>query len=217
MKTVFARGFLYSIGIVFNRVVPESIFRFRIFSVYELGPHAANSSTGSNISDVTIRHCRTPAEFAEAMRLTHYNPGQPLSADGKSAPLQATVVIDSDVAVGGVWRSREFFDESELGLRVRLLPEQSWLFAAFISKSHRGQGLYQSLLADVLADVDQRVYASINPTNKSSIAAHRTCIRRKVGTCVAVKIFSWSMCLAGGDLQVHRRERPIELLIGNDA
>jgi len=31
-------GFLYSIGIVINRVVPTWLFRFRIFSVYEVDP-----------------------------------------------------------------------------------------------------------------------------------------------------------------------------------
>lgn len=216
MKNVLARGFLYSIGILINRVVPEWLFRFRIFNVYELGPNDAAPTASATGCDFKIRTCQTPSEFDEAERLTHYRPGKPSSQDDKLPSLQATLMVDSDVSVGGVWLSQDFFDESELGIRVRLRSEQTWLFAAFVSKSYRGKGVYRRLLDDVLSQTDKTVFASINPTNKASIAAHKSCIRRTVGTCVAIKFVQWSMCWASGDLQVHRNKRPIELLIGEE-
>lgn len=216
MKTVFARGFLYSIGIVINRIIPERLFRFRIFNVYELAPHDATSTALATGSEFKIRNCQTPAEFDEAKRLTHYRPGKSLSDDRKMPPLQATLLVDAEVPVGGVWLSQDFFDESELGVRVKLQPEQTWLFAAFVSKPHRGKGIYRRLLNEVLSQTDRTFVVAINPTNKASIAAHKTCIRRKVGTIVAIRFLSWSLCWASGELQVRREKRPIELQIGDE-
>jgi hypothetical protein len=211
IQQIFARGFLYSCGIVFNRVVPARLFRFRVFNVYELGP--ADDAITTLQDALVIRGCTSDDDIAAAETLTHFRTNEPLLAGDDRPELRATLIVDAEIPVGGAWLSHDFFDETDLGIRMRLQSDQAWLFAAFVTKSHRRRGLYVRLLGQILTDTDRTVFASVNSTNKASIAAHRTFARRKVGSCVAVKVGPWSTCQVRGDLQIDRGPRPTEIRI----
>ncbi|MGB7328704.1 MAG: hypothetical protein WBD31_27750 [Rubripirellula sp.] len=206
MNTIRTRGFLYLIGTLVNRVVPERVFRFRVFRIFELGridpdANAKRSWADANRArELVFRWCETEAEIAEACRLTYFRP------DGSDAAKQACLAIVDSEPAGGVWIGRDYFNESELGLRIRLNKDQAWLFSAFVEKHHRRTGIYRCLLDHVLADQPQTVFASINPTNKASIKSHSAYTRRMVGTCVAVRCFGWRKCWANGQLQVDGNE-----------
>ncbi|TWT50373.1 hypothetical protein Pla22_31150 [Rubripirellula amarantea] len=204
-----ARGWWYSIGIVVNRIVPAKLFRMRIFRVFEFrcpgeaSAAALNSPSSDHQESITFRWCVDESEKAEAARLTHYQP------DDTASEHRACLAYDGETAIGGVWIASGSFDESELGVRIHLNDDQVWLFAAFIAKSHRRRGIYRRLLEYVLTthsrdDLGLRpmVLASINPTNKASIAAHQVYFASEVGTAWTVRVLSWTWCRANGRLHV---------------
>ncbi|WP_146536159.1 GNAT family N-acetyltransferase [Rubripirellula reticaptiva] len=206
MTTIRTRGFLYLVGTLVNKLVPERVFRFRIFRIFELEEIDLDANAGRSQAnaprahELMFRWCETEAEIADACRLTFFRP------DGSGAPQQACLAIANSEPVGGVWIGRDYFNETELGLRICLNEDQTWLFSAFVEKQHRRTGVYRRLLNHVLADQQQTVFASINPTNKASIKSHSPYIRRTAGTCVAVRCFGWSKCWASGQLRVDGNE-----------
>ncbi|WP_145171750.1 hypothetical protein [Rubripirellula lacrimiformis] len=210
LGSITNRGLLYSVGIIVNRIIPEHWFRFRIFRVFELAPAAERRSQGEQRSvasasdELSFRWCQTDEDFAAANRLTYYSsPQESIAAD---APKSACLAIDWAEPVGGVWLAQQCFDESDLGLHFQLADDQQWLFAAFVAKSHRRKGIYRKLVNHVLQDQSLRTFASINPTNKASIAAHTPFIRRTAGTCVAVRIFGWANCWATAGLKIQKTD-----------
>ena len=91
-------------------------------------------------------------------------------------------------------------------MRIELQPDQHWLFAANIAKHHRRRGIYGRLLRYVLSTVagdghSGEILASINPTNKASMAAHRQMIDETLGSCVAVRFLSLAICCSTSSLQ----------------
>ncbi|MFK8115053.1 MAG: N-acetyltransferase family protein [Rubripirellula sp.] len=202
IKSILQRGVFYTIGIVFNRIVPVKLFRFRIFCVYELQRSSIENKPNPPMQ---LSWCESDRELEQAKGLTHFRTSEDLVSDRYEVCL-ATAEGSAD-PIGGVWRAREQFDEEELGVRIKLDPQQAWIFAAYVAKSHRGQGVYAALLEHVLRERDQVIhFASINPTNKPSIAAHRKFIRRTTGTCVAIRIFGICGCWTSAGL---RRDRSV--------
>lgn len=198
-----SRGVLYSVGIVINRVVPEFLFRARVFCVFRFSRPDASTSQSSYEDGIRFEWCKNDSQFALAKQLTYF---QPTQRTDQQSPFRACLAFDGDEAVGGVWIANGSYDESELGLEIQLRPHQSWLFAANIAKSHRQRGIYGRLLQYVLTTANEEVgqqsevLASINPTNKPSMAAHRRMIDETLGKCVAARFLSLAICRSGGKL-----------------
>ncbi len=222
IQSVRSRGMLYSIGTVINRIVPQRVFRFRIFRVFELqcphdsGPAKPNVDARAE-EPLDFRWCATDEEFRWAKQLTYFQ----TSDDFDEQPITACLAVDGSEPVGGVWRATERFNEEELGIQLVFESDQAWIFAAFVSKSHRRRGIYGRLLGSVLCgEHSLRHYASINPTNRASMAAHAPFVRSTVGTGVALRLFGFAIAWAGGSLRLDRfatsnsRTRPIRLRIG---
>jgi len=241
MKRLRSRGLLYSAGTLINRVIPADWFRFRIFCVFELASAAERRAAGEQRGDpgrehdLLLKWCESPADFAAAQELTFYCPSCLTSeafragvaepsgstASGHSPHAghspQACLAVDWAAPIAGVWCASDHFDESELGIRIRLAEAQSWIFAAYVAKSHRRRGVYRRLLNHVLGQSggsgNRRFYASINPANKASIAAHGPFIRQVIGTCIAIRIFRWSTCWTTDRLRIDRDANPLEVVI----
>lgn len=208
IRKMKARGYLYSIGIVFNRVVPESLFRFRVFHVFELGTDSSDHPQETDGGDgaenlptsndgIQFRWCQSQEDIDAAIRLTHFRPIDPggIKIADLNNTLRACLALDGNTPVGGLWLSNGSFLERELGLVIELQPDTSWLFAAYVEKSHRRQGIYRRLLAFALATNEiNRVFASINLFNNASMAAHRCMIVQKLGSCWAVRMLGLSVC-----------------------
>lgn len=217
IRKIRSRGFFYSVGIVINRLVPESIFRFRVFQIFELALDGAGNSTQTqrgvdsetklattNASDaIQFRWCETEADLQLASRLTHFHA---VDEGGKriadlDKKMRACLAWEGDKPVGGVWISHGSFLERDLGLVIELDPDDRWLFAAYIEKSHRRRGIYARLLTFVMTtDSRTKVFASINLFNKASIAAHRHMTARVHGICWAGHLLGLSGCRSSGDL-----------------
>lgn len=208
------RGVLYSMGGFVNRLVPAWLFRFRIFRVYQLRPLDSFETPGGPPLEFHWASSMIEIELAEALTFFH-SPEK----DG-SDRFRACIAKDGQEIVGGVWQGTRFFDEDELGARILLTPHQAWIFAAYVSKSHRGARIYPRLLNHVLAESDELThYASINTTNRASLAAHRHFVVAATGRCLLLRIGSLAVCLAGRGLKPARwltldsKRQPIEIRI----
>ena len=188
LKRLNRRGLLYSVGILFNKLMPARLCRMRVFCVFRLAALEVSGDSPTRDDGIRFEWCDSDDQRALAQQLTYFQPNP--AADSTTISPQACLAYDGDEAVGGVWIVAGEFMESELGLRIQLRPHQSWLFAACIAKSHRQRGIYTRMLQHVLrSQADREIFASINPTNKASIAAHRSMIAETQGTSFALRVF----------------------------
>lgn len=241
-KPLLSRGVLYSLGIVFNRLVPERLFRFRVCRVLRLQPLGTDNTT-SEMMPIAIRWCESEDDFRQAERLTQF---QPVGGNAREdlaaclahasmydssdrahtdsgqcrAPEAASEIDSSGSPLAGLWRAENRFDEVELGVRMLLADDQAWIAAAIVAKSYRGRGVYRRLLNHVLTDSpNQRHFAAINPANRASMAAHRKFVAATVGTYVSFRLLSLAVVMASGGLRpstrvsLSCRQRPIEISI----
>ncbi|MEM6688904.1 MAG: hypothetical protein AAF664_05720 [Planctomycetota bacterium] len=177
------RGWLYTIGIIFNRIIPEAWMRFRPFVVLQLTAAQEFDTPSSDAFRVT--RCVTDEQIKAVADITFVgDPSQFPNATGY-------LISDNDQILGGVWIATGEFTESELGVRLELRDYQVWLFAASIKKEARGQGVYRRLLGQVLSEQeDKRVYCSINRFNKASLAAHRRFTEANQGSALVARVGS---------------------------
>ena len=211
-------GFKFFFAGVFNRVVPQWLFRMRRYVVYEMDVQKLQAASQQAVDDSGLEFsaCRTPAEIEAVEVLTWFR--QELSSDDLRA-FQAT--LDGQL-VGGVWIASKVFDEDELGVRLMLNQQQAWLFAALVSKQARGKKVYSKLLPFVVSEVSRdfpRVVLAVNPDNRPSNAVHKKASRRTLGTVVAIRFLKFSVCWASGQIRKDRTfswqatKHPIELTL----
>jgi hypothetical protein len=213
IKSVWSRGLFYCVGVAINRVVPERLFRCRVFRVYQL----RSPTEGKGVQTPVLVHaCTSDEDFRRVKQLTRFG----AAGASPSDRYEAFLAMDPEQPVGGAWRAVDHFDEREIGMRIMLESDQAWVFAAHVDRSRRGQGIYCQLLSSVLAsDPSSKHYAAINPTNKASLAAHHRFIQSAVGTCIAVRVVRWTFAWAGaglgttGHFTFNSHSRPIELRI----
>ncbi len=223
-KSIRNYGLLYSVGMALNRCIPAALFRFRIFHVVQLesiprdatrtsqrgklGDEDVGDSPACRPLELSFRWFDESTDQAEAHHLTYYPP------DDQHLPKRACLAFEDDEPAGGVWIGTQQFVESDLGIRIRMAPEQSWLFAAYVLKPFRRRGVYRAILDHVLLDQATTIFAAINPTNKASMAAHRPYVRRIVGRCTVFRVLNWTGCRVRGDLRVDRSGGSTDILIG---
>jgi len=139
LKKLRQQGLMYSAGIAINRVIPSWLFRFRIFRVYQVDPktilQGSKGSDGSSDDAIQVSLTETEADLSAVCTLTWFQPSG-MDADFESAQAK----IDGQLA-GAVWAAERGFDETLLGLRIELAPEQRWIFAALVDKQFRRRGV----------------------------------------------------------------------------
>lgn len=214
------RGLFFVFGIVFNRIVPGWLFRFRLNYVLQLerpSPSATESSANTIADDLTIERVTDQDAWQDVLRVTHVTLP---TADSPRFAVRARVAQET---VGGVWISRQQFDEPELGLRYRLADDQAWVFGAYVDRTQRNRGIYGRLLTEVMNDKtegnqeSERYFAAITVNNRSSLVAHRRFTQRSLGLCMTMRFLGIALCLTTGRIRRDRtwtfnsRKRPIEL------
>lgn len=211
-------GVKYSFAILFNRVVPEWLFRMRRYVVYEVGVQklqAARQRLGEG-SGVEFSACQTEAETQAVEKLTWFKRE---FSTGDCRAFQAS--LDGQL-VAGLWVASKAFDENELGVRLILNDQQAWVFAALVAEQVRGKGVYGQLLPYVVDQVSQkfpRVMLAVNPDNRPSNAIHKKWASRTVGVVVAVRFLGFAACWVRGQVRKNQtfslqaKNQPIELTL----
>ena len=214
------QGLRYSFAILFNRIVPQWLFRMRRYVVYEMDVSktkaVAQSHEALADNNVQVSACQNEEQTKAVEALTWFKRSY---SSGKNRSFQAT--IDGQL-VAGVWLASEIFDEDELGVRLVMNERQTWLFAAFVSKNFRGQKIYGKLLPFVVNEGSRdfpSVLLAVNPNNRPSNFVHKKWSQRTVGTVVALRLLGVSACWVFGQIRKDRtiswqaKKHPIQLTV----
>ncbi|KLU06952.1 hypothetical protein RISK_000753 [Rhodopirellula islandica] len=175
------RGLRYTLGILFCRVIPASIFRYRCMEIVRLDdvskkdvPKNQGANQRSEEAPYRVRLAESSDELAKIERVTLFDrcsyqqsAGSGIASDSDEPSLSAYGLARDTVSgskvgatepaqswseiVGGVWIATDRFIESDLHLQIDLAKHQRWLFAARLSPEVRGRGAYSTLLHEVLA------------------------------------------------------------------
>lgn len=204
LKKIQQRGFLYLVGMAFNRVVPPWLVRYRVFDVFELQISqteresvASHDNRPEAKAAITLAAGGTVDQMKEIQAISEYV--IPAGEEDRRSAYRACV---DDKLAGVVWFATESFQESDLGVRIALQPDQVWLFAAQVSPWFRNQGIYSRLVRFAMHDQTQSgnraVFAAINPHNRVSMKAHRKLMRRTVGRVRVLRILNAVVCSSRG-------------------
>jgi len=197
LKKIRQTGLIYSVGIAINRVVPSWLFRFRIFRVYQVDPKAIlPDSSVADDNSIQVSLAQTDADISAVCTLTWFHPGD-MDADFQSAQAK----IDGQLA-GAVWAAGRGFDETDLGLRIELTPDQSWIFAALVDEQFRRRGIYSRVFGFMVNHLEQAAigqqFLCINPYNIASVKAHEKYFDSVLGNVVALRVLGLAFCLCSG-------------------
>ena len=232
LKKIKQTGLAYSFAILFNRVVPQWLFRCRRFVVYQLDPQLIAESMAAHPQDdaIQIRWCQSELDYSAAETVTYFqrslSTGKLLACVAEQvdeSPTADAATNDSSQLAGGLWAATEQFDESDLGVRILLKPDQVWLFAAVVAKPFRRRGIYSQILAFIVAELAtqeiNQTLVAVNPRNIGSHAIHQQFAGCSRGTVFAMRFLQTSVCFSFGDLKrdrtlaVNSTRRPIEISV----
>ncbi|MEM9409855.1 MAG: hypothetical protein AAGA30_02005 [Planctomycetota bacterium] len=184
LRVMMQRGVFYTLAIVFNRVIPEWLFRMRYFVVYEI-------DVTNSLQQRSAAQCRwsESGELDVVKRLTHFAGNLPENYRSIVA------VVDREV-VGAFWAARDQFDELDLGLRFQLKDNQAWLFGAMVKKNYRGQRIFPDMIQFISCELlKQNVsgqFASVNPFNRPSMNVFKQKSLGRVSRAIVIRIFKLS-------------------------
>ncbi len=221
-------GFWYSLAILFNRLIPGWLFRYRNFVIYEMNVEEEVPSDWRALlnrelcqaastapSATRVRWCESVSDYEAVERLTYFR--RPFSAVNLTA---CSAEVNGRLA-GGFWAAAEQFDEQELGLRLKLGTTQAWLFAALVHKDMRRMGIHSEMLRFMVSELTtlgfNEIFVAVNPTNIGSNRIHSRHARSLAGRVWVVRFLSITCCFVRGRVQVDRwfrfnvRRNPIEL------
>jgi GNAT superfamily N-acetyltransferase len=208
LKKLFERGLALSFENLFNRFVPEWIFRFSVGDVLELDlPQMCQSWAAVESADFNVK-CIMDATERTELRTFTWN-AVPVETTLNDFGYAIARAGDDQPILGGVWAGTESFIEANLGFRVMLEDNQAWLYCAYVDENTRGLGLYKRLLSFVGNDLTsrgfERLLVVIQPWNRASMGVHRRFLRNKVGRIIVLRVFRLSMVWCTGRVSKNRR------------
>jgi ribosomal protein S18 acetylase RimI-like enzyme len=195
------RGIVLSLENLFNRIVPEWIFRFSVGDLLELNlPQMCQSWEGLESADFELT-CVEDAQKRSELRKFTWN-SVPLETTENDFGYAITKTGENEPLLGGVWAGTETFIEAKLGFRIVLEDNQAWLYCAYVDPNTRGLGIYKRLLSFVGSDLTargfERLLVVIQPWNKASMHVHQRFIRNKIGRIYVMRLFQLSFVFCTG-------------------
>jgi hypothetical protein len=207
LRKIRDRGVILSFEILFNRFVPESIFRFSIGDVLELDLAQMTQSWATLESADFTASCVANAQERMELRKFTWN-SVPLETTQNDYGYSISKAGANQPVLGGVWAGTESFIEAGLGFRIMLENNQAWLYCAYVDGSTRGLGLYKRLLSFVGSDLNkrgfERLLVVIQPWNKASMHAHQRFSRKNLGRIGVLRIFRISFVFCTGNILKNR-------------
>jgi GNAT superfamily N-acetyltransferase len=196
IQKIREKGLVYSFAIMFNRIVPARIFRYRRFVIFQLKPaESINPHT-----HVKTSWCESDEDFEESGKVTYYS---------RSSDSEMAVRADYDgVIAGAMWATVEQFVESELGISIAMEKNQTWLYAARVDDAFRRKGVFAQILDCIRKELAQRglthQLVCVNPHNIGSVKAHSRCSFYTPGSVRVIRFYKTTFCLAQGDVSCDR-------------
>ena len=230
LKKIRRTGFLYSIGIIINRIVPAWLFRFRQFVVYEMDASKFEPEeiceTNDQNSPLQVSWCETTDDLKAVEMLTY------TAADKLQGEYNIAQAKSGPQLAGALWGVKDRFAEEELGTVLHLSADEIWLFAALVDVAFRRQGIYAKVLGFMIHNGDN-VFSSeddkplkyllcVNPHNIASNRVHRKYSKAVLGQAFSLKVARVAICICFGRqlstdsiITWDAQNRPISLRIGS--
>lgn len=208
------RGLFFSIGMFINRVIPERVFRFRVFDLFLL-----KSLEPKPDSEFQFHACETDSDFEMAKQVTKSAISNKLVEEGL---VEAMFLKEQGKPVSGLWLANRKFFEPEFGIEIQLPEDSRWIFAAYTDTAYRRRGLYRTLMSQTMnygEAANKRFFVCVNPCNRPSLIAHKKSAAQEMGRCYVMRIFGFGFCLPLGGPTVDRYfgtsvlKNPIKLFI----
>ena len=204
LKQIQQRGLRYTVAIIFNRIVPEWLFRYRRFVVYQLKQVEAKNDK----QDLTFLCAESIGDRRQVendpLRQIEQLTGYEQKCDNEFA---VGVNVEGK-PVGAMWATSGVFLESELGVEIVLNKGQWWMFSAYVDKAFRRRQIYTQILDRIRAEATSRGsrehFVAVNPVNVASNNVHLKHALRTVGYVRAIRFFRTSICWTTGELSNDR-------------
>lgn len=203
-KKLKAYGLLHFVETYFNRFVPAWLFRFSVGYIYEFDPKKLCEVLPTlDNADFAMTCVEQGSQARQELREVTWN-SVPEESSANDFGYSISKASDTGKVLGGLWGGIESFHEQNLGVRFRFADDQSWIYCAFVDKDARGMGVYKRILSFTATDlVDKgykRILAVIQPWNRASMRIHNKYVDRKLGSMVAIRIFSFCTVLSFGGI-----------------
>jgi len=221
ISKISRNGFLYTIGIAINRIVPAWLFRFRRFAVLQMDLDKLERYSVDDSPNVDL-----PVEFSLISKGQEIGDVEKLTYVDAQKLNHNFVIAQAKTGnqlAGALWGIESEFNESELGITFTLKDDQRWLFAALVDSQFRGQRIYPRLLKHMCSqstDGSVKYLLCVNPHNKPSWNAHQKFAQQKLGEVFSLRIFNVALCVPFGkrlkmDALITRdaKNRPVSLSI----
>lgn len=192
LKRFRQRGFVYSVAAIFNRVVPEWLFRYSHMVFYEMDPDSFPSPKDKPDGNVIVDWADAAEQGSEVRRLTYCNPG----TIGENL-FAVSAHVEGKIA-GGFWAAIHSIDEKWLGIRLELEPDQAWLFAARVGDEFRRMGIHSKVLRFMCTGMRDhgfgRQVLAVNPHNVASVTVHEKYASKKLGKFTVLRFLGFVWC-----------------------
>lgn len=216
MKSLFsklekakAQGLIRSAELLFTRFVPAWVFRYSSGNIYELDIEQLSQHCPDLADDEIVFRCLedSSSDAWRELRAFTWN-AVPAETTGNDFGYVIYDEKGNDI-LAGVWVAREDFQEEDLGFRIKLGPEQAWLYCAYVSPQARGRGIYKKLLALVADDLLKRgmtqLVCVVQAWNRISRMAHEKRSRWIIGWISSIRVGCFAWLSKAGDVTLERR------------
>ena len=185
------------------RFIPSWLFRFTVLDVLELDTDRIRSMSYGRQG---LLGQMTTTESRQLLRDLTMAGAIDCSRDN---PLGFGLMDEaSQHLIGGVWIGEREHYEPAFGFSFLLPNGAGWLFAALLSKEHRGKGAYNDLLVyavqKAIEQGKRRIFLAVSPVDKASVHAHGKFCSSKVGRVLVVKLLDVAWVRAFGALETGR-------------
>ena len=186
------QGAIYFLGEVFNRIVPEWLFRYGHMAYFVIDVDSFPGLDEKPDGDVVVGWADTSQKNSALRQLTYCHPDiDPQNLHAVKAE------IDGQLA-GGLWAAVGLVDEKWMGVRLELKPAQGWLFSARVANDFRRHGVYSCILRFICTGLCQQgldyLVLAVSKYNVASLRAHQKHARFSPGTITAIRLFGMTFC-----------------------
>lgn len=209
LKKAKTQGYIRSAELLVTRFVPAWVFRYSSGNIYELDIEQLSQHCPELAENGLVFRClEDPSSDAwQELRAFTWNavPAETTFNDFGYGIYDA----NSDEVLAGVWVARENFQEEDLGFRVKLEPQQGWLYCAYVGQQARGRGIYKGLLALVAAHSVNRgvgqLVCVVQAWNRISRIAHEKRSRWIVGWIASFRVGCFAWLSKAGNVTLEKR------------
>lgn len=207
LTKINSTGWLYSFGILVNKLIPAWLFRFRTTHILQLKtnqlPKANETSSGlKNEEVIEVAWCTADVERRKVEQVTMVDP-EAWNIEAKACHASVNQKI-----VAGFWLAIDSFPEKEIGVHYQLKPYQCWLFSSRVLPAYRKRGIYRKILRFMVTQCKSQgqfhPLVAVNPYNKPSMAAHKKFVFRTAGKFTVLRILGLTFCFTSGGISSDR-------------